>query len=90
MFFNTLQRKTELKNIDKNKTTRNTLLKGNYALYKNLNKNLYPLLSIKNINKNLNVIETFIVENNISLLGALKNEKILRIELIPPKILQTT
>lgn len=87
MFFNTIQTKTKLKNIDKNKTIRNTLLKGNYALYKNSSKNIYPLLSIKNINKNLSIIETFIIENNISLLGALKSEKILNIELIAPKIL---
>lgn len=93
MFFNTITKKTKLKIIDKNKIARNTLLKGNYSLYKNIfekNKVIYPMLSIKNINVNLSIIETFIVENNISLLGALNNETILNIALIPPKILQKT
>jgi len=89
MFFNTFENKTKLKIIDKNNIFRNTLLKGNYAFYKmerEKNKFIYPLLSIKKINKKLNVIETFIIESDITLLGALKEEKILNIELIPPKL----
>lgn len=68
---------------------RKTLLKGKYLLFKQISINgttLFPLLSLKNIKENNYVIETFIVEDNISLLGALEEEKIIDIKLIPPKV----
>ena len=91
MFFNTLMKNTNLKKLNKEKILRKTLLKGNYLLFKNVkakNNTLYPLLSLKQIKNDLYIIETFIVENNISLIGNLPEEKILNIELIPTKILQ--
>ena len=91
MFFNTISYNSRIKKIEKDKLVRNTLLKGNYLLFKQvINKNiiLFPILSLKLIKNNSYVIETFIVENNISLLGTLNEEKIINIEFIPPRILQ--
>ena len=79
-----------IKKIDQNNITRKTLLKGNYLLFKkikNNHKTLFPLVSLKNIKKDLFIIETFIIETNISLLGNLSEEKIINIELLPPKML---
>lgn len=90
MFFNLILSNTHIKKVDKSNIIRQTLLKGNYLLFKstkNKNKTLFPLLSLKQIKKDLYIIETFIVENNISLLGNLPEEKIVNIELIPPKVL---
>ena len=42
------------------------------------------MFSLKNIGNDRIVLETFIVESGISLLGALKEEKIVTIELISP------
>ena len=42
------------------------------------------MFSLKNIGNERTILETFIVENNISLLGALKEEKVKSIELISP------
>lgn len=47
------------------------------------------MLSLKRINKNNSIIETFIVESNNSLLGLLDEEKIIDIKVIKPKVLQT-
>ena len=43
------------------------------------------MFSLKEIKNNNYILETFIVENDLTLLGALKEEKIISIELIPPK-----
>ncbi len=43
-----------------------------------------PMFSLKNIGKERVILETFMVENDISLLGALEEEKIKCIELISP------
>ena len=70
---------------------RKTLLKGNYLIFKTIrNKNgtFFPILSLKKIKNNFYIIETFIVEENISLIGTLEEEKILDIKIIPPKISQ--
>lgn len=86
MFLNTLEKRTRCKIISINQIFRNTSLKGKYALFKIVNekgKEVYPMLSLKEIKSNQVVIETFIVEDNISFLGALKEENIKRIKLEP-------
>ena len=83
MFFNTLEKCKTIKIMDKNKFIRNSKLKGNYALYKIVkdhNKTIYPLLTLKKINSKTTVIETFIIEKDISLIGALETEKIIEIK----------
>ena len=90
LFFNSINSNMHIKKIDQNNITRKTLLKGNYLLFKkikNNHKTLFPLVSLKNIKKDLFIIETFIIETNISLLGNLSEEKIINIELLPPKML---
>ena len=85
MFFNTLEKFKTIKIMDKNKFIRNSKLKGNYALYKIVkdnNKTIYPILTLKKINSNTTVIETFIIEKDISLIGALEIEKIEEIKLL--------
>ncbi len=85
MFFNTLEKCKTIKIMDKNKFIRNSKLKGNYALYKIVkdhNKTIYPLLTLKKINSKTTVIETFIIEKDISLIGALETEKIIEIKLL--------
>ena len=85
MFFNTIEKRSYLKILDKYKTWRSTLLKGNYVLYKevyDINHLVYPMLSIKELYKNNYIIETFIVEDNNLLIGGLKQIKIKKIKLI--------
>ena len=84
MFLNSLNNNTKLKIRDDNLINRKIYMNGNYFLYKSLEQNNYPILSLKKINNNRTIIETFIVDNDISLLGALKNKKIISIELISP------
>ncbi len=85
MFFNTIEKRSYLKVLDKYKTWRSTLLKGNYVLYKevyDINHLVYPMLSIKELYKNNYIIETFIVEDNNLLIGGLKQIKIKKVKLI--------
>lgn len=84
MFLNNIERKTKLKIRDDKLISRKTNINGQYFLYKNLINNNYPMFSLKNIGGERVILETFIVENDISLLGALKEEKIKSIELISP------
>lgn len=84
MFLNTIEKGTKLKIRNNELILRKTYLNGDYFLYKNLYNNSYPTFSLKNISNNRTVLETFIVENDISLLGALKERKIKLIEVIPP------
>lgn len=80
-----LDKKTRLKILELNYIYYHTKLKGNYALFRIVNDNIkeiYPLLSLKEINREESIIETFIIENDISLLGALKEEKIQNITLL--------
>ena len=89
MFFNTIEKRCLLKELNKYKTLRNTLLKGNYVLFKEVydtNHLVYPMLSIKELHKNNYIIETFIVEDNNLLIERLKPIKIKSIKLIRPKI----
>ncbi len=88
MFFNTIEKRCFLKELNKYKTLRNTLLKGNYILYKEVydtNHLVYPMLSIKELYKNNYIIETFIVEDNNLLMERLKPIKIKSIKLIEPR-----
>lgn len=80
MFLNTIE-KTKLKVRDDNLLIRKTVLKGNYFLYRNYKNNMYPLFSIKKIDNEKFVLETFIVERNLTLLGALKEQKVLSISI---------
>ena len=83
MFLNNIEKKSKLKIRNDELFSRKTHLNGDYFLYKNLSNN-YPMFSLKNIGNDRIVLETFIVESGISLLGALKEEKIVTIELISP------
>lgn len=84
MFLNTLERRTKLKIRDDKLIARKTYINGNYFLYKSLLNNNFPMFSLKNIGNGRVILETFMVENDITLLGALKEEKIKSIELISP------
>ena len=84
-FLNTLNSKnTKMKIRDNKLIIRNTFIKGNCFIYKNVDK-CYPMFSLKEIKNNNYILETFIVENDLTLLGALKEEKIISIDLISPK-----
>lgn len=63
---------------------RKVFLKGNYFLYGSLYQNNYPILSLKDIDGGRTIIETFFVDNDLTLIGALKSEEIVSIKLIPP------
>lgn len=63
---------------------RKVFLKGNYFLYRSLYQNNYSILSLKDIDGGRTIIETFFVDNNLTLIGALKSEEIVSIKLIPP------
>lgn len=80
MFLNSIE-KTKLKVRDDNLLIRKTVLKGNYFLYRNYKNNMYPLFSIKKIDNEKYVLETFIVERNLTLLGALKEQRVLSISI---------
>lgn len=84
MFLNTLERRTKLKIRDDKLIARKTYINGNYFLYKSLLNNNFPMFSLKDIGNGRVILETFMVENDITLLGALKEEKIKSIELISP------
>lgn len=45
---------------------------------------ILSILFLKNVDKGRTVIETFFVDNDLTLIGALKNEHILSIKLISP------
>ena len=62
-------------------------LKGKFAIFKQVfekDKTVFPMLSLKEINEGQIVIETFIIEDNISFLGYLEEEAIQKIELVSP------
>lgn len=85
MFLNTLEKNMRFKMIELSKIYFNTKLKGNYALFKIVNENgkaIYPLFSLKELTSKKMIIETFIIETDISLLGALEEEKIENITLL--------
>ena len=87
MFFNTIEKRSYLKELDKTKSWRYTLLNGKYILYKKVYENeniIYPILSIKEIKNNNYRIETFIVDEDFLLVGGLNSLKIKSINLIMP------
>ena len=87
MFLNSLERRTRLKIISSKEICRNSSLKGKYAIFKTIyenDKTIYPMLSLKEVDEEKIVIETFIIEDNISFLGYLEEESIQKIELISP------
>ena len=86
MFLNTIE-KTKLKVRDNNLILRKTSLKGNYFLYKNYKSGIYPMFSIKQISNHYYVLETFVVEKNLTLLGALKEQEILSLTIEKQKLL---
>ena len=93
MFLNSITTNTKLKILDNNRPKRQTKMKGDYALYnKTYYKShcVYPMLSIRDANSSQSIIETFIVEEDLTLLQFLKEEKIIKIELIKENSYQTT
>ena len=87
MFINTITKNIDLKIINKNNLVRKSNLKGNIGLVKKAvwqNHLIYLFLSLKEIDKNHFIIETFIVENDITLIGLLESEKILNIYMYRP------
>lgn len=85
MFLNTIEsNQTKLKIRDDELISRKTSINGSYFLYKSLYNNNFPMFSLKHIDRTRVILETFIVENDITLLGALKEEKIKSIKLISP------
>ncbi len=87
MFLNTLEKKSKFKIICSENVFRNTLLKGSYILYKQEYENgklVYPMFSLKETPQKQVVIETFIVEDDITLLYGLEEQRISSIELISP------
>ncbi len=83
VFLNNIDKGSKLKIRNDELMLRSTYIRGDYFLYKNLFNN-YPTFSLKNIGGERTILETFVVETNISLLGALYEEKIKSIELISP------
>ena len=83
MFLNEIS-KSELLIRENNSFCRNVYLKGNYFLYRSLYQNNFPILSLKNVSPKTTVIETFFVDNDLTLIGTLCKEKILSIKLTPP------
>lgn len=87
VFLNTLEWKTRFKIIAEEKVARNSSLKGKYAIFKNMNENgrqVFPMISLKEISNKKIIIETFIVEDSISFLGGLEEETVLTMELVSP------
>lgn len=87
MFLNNLTRRSRLKVISSEEICRNSALKGKYAIFKLIYENgktIFPMFSLKEVEEGKIVIETFIIEDNISFLGPLEEENILNIELIAP------
>jgi len=84
MFLNTIRKNTYIKARDDNAFCRIVHLKGDWFLYKNLYSNIYPIMSLKKIVNDRIVVETFIVEKDLRLLGALPSEKVISIKLISP------
>lgn len=92
MFLNTLSDMKNgtplirLKNFDKSSSARNTKMKCDYLLFREVrsSKPKYLVLSIKKISLERLIIETFIVEDDIKLLGAQLEDKILSVEKIEP------
>ena len=87
VFLNTLERRTRFKIIAEENVARNSSLKGKYAIFKTMYENgkqVFPMISLKEINDNKIIIETFIVEDSVSFLGGLEEENVLKMELVSP------
>lgn len=87
VFLNTLERRTRFKIIAEKNVARNSSLKGKYAIFKTMYENgkqVFPMISLKEINDNKIIIETFIVEDSVSFLGGLEEENVLKMELVSP------
>ncbi len=85
MFLNSITKKTLLKtSIGIKDPERSTYIKGSYFLYRELHDGKTPMFSIKRINKTGAVIETFIVDDDKSIIRNLYPIKIKSIKLIAP------
>lgn len=85
MFLNSITKKTLLKtSVGVKNPERATYIKGSYFLYRELHDGKTPMLSIKRINKTGTVIETFIVDDDKSIIRSLYPIKIKSIKLIAP------
>ena len=87
MFINTIEKTGRLKELDQNNIVRLSKLDGNYIVFRSAYENgkqILPLMLIKVINKDNVVFKTFIVEDSITLMGALYEFDECRIRIIPP------
>lgn len=85
MFLNSIENKTHLVCTLGNKNPeRSTHIKGNYFLYRELYNGSAPMLSLKKMGNQGAVIETFVVDDDKSIIRGLNEIKIVSIELIDP------
>ena len=85
MFLNSIDKKTKLcTSLNVNNPERATHIKGTYFLYRELYDGKAPMFSLKPIGKSSAVIETFVVDDDKSIIKGLKPIKIIDIELIDP------
>jgi len=83
MFLNTIERRSRLKIISSEEICRKSVIKGKYAIFKQVyenNKTIFPMLSLKEVEEEKIVIETFIIEDNISFLGHLEEDTIQKVD----------
>ena len=86
MFLNSLLTKSKLKYkfINYSDFDNFTHLKGNCFLYRSLHDGSFLIFSLKSLNKYHFVVESFVVDNDGSILKGLKEVKIISVELIAP------
>lgn len=85
MFLNSITTKTQLKTtLAVHNPERATQIKGTYFLYRELYDGTTPMFSLKPFSKTGAVIETFVVDDDKSIIKGLKEIKIKDIELIDP------
>lgn len=85
MFLNSITNKALLRtSIGNNDPERSTHIKGSYFLYRELHDGKTPMLSLKRVNKTFTVIETFIVDDDKSIIRNLQQIRIKSIKLIAP------
>ncbi len=86
MFLNNIENKTKLKTAIQvsHVSERYTKMKGNYFLYRQLHDGSTPMLSLKKVHGGGLFIETFVVDDDESIIKNLKDVKIKNIRLIDP------
>ena len=86
MFLNSIQNKTKLKTAIQisNESERYTRMKGSYFLYRQLHDGSTPILSLKKVSRSGLFIETFVVDDDESIIKNLQEIKIKNVKLIDP------